>query len=339
MSRARNSTTSRSLYLNVALSPHKMSSKKGSFIVTGCNGGLGKAVVADFLQSRNATSYKGQFAVRKPSTATSLQAVLAKSPLSKDHDIITIDLSTLSSVRASAKDINDRVNSGRIPPIRALLLNAALQHVRGQTFTDDGLESNFAVNYLANFLLVLLLLPSMDKEMGRIVFISSWTHDPAHLMNGFIKEESHKTILNDPHDLAKPKENDKAGDEYNAGMRRYGMSKALMIMWMYVLPKIAHKPSHLTQRNRYELQRRLSASQSYSNISLLALDPGAMTDTSLFRDSPLSLRLITSLTTPLTPILNWIWPNGYFRTRAKSAHDLLVACFDEDTLGKHPKAV
>ena len=216
-----------------------MSSTKGSFVITGCNGGLGKAVVTDFLQSSNATSYKGQFAVRNPSTATSLQAVLAQSPLAKDHEIITIDLSTLSSVRASAKDINDRVESGTIPPIRTLLLNAALQHVKGQTFTDDGLESNFAVNYLANFLLVLLLLPSMDKEMGRIVFTSSWTHDPPHPMNGrHITEESHKTILNDPQDLAKPKENDKAGDEYFASMRRYGMSKTLMVLWMYVLIKL-----------------------------------------------------------------------------------------------------
>ena len=70
--------------------------------------------------------------------------------------------------------------------------------------------------------------------MGRIVFTSSWTHDPAHLLNGHIKDESHYTILNAPNDLAKPKENDQAGDEYNAGMRRYGMSKTLMVMWMYV---------------------------------------------------------------------------------------------------------
>ena len=231
-----------------------MSSKKGSFIVTGCNGGLGKAVVADFLQSPNATSYKGQFAVRKPSTATALQAVLAKSPLAKDHEVITIDLSTLSSVRASAKDVNDRVNSGRIPPIRALLLNAALQHMKGQTFTNDGLESNFAVNYLANFLLVLLLLPSMDKEMGRIVFTSSWMHDPAHLMNMFMKEESHKIILNDPQDLAKPKENDRAGDEYDAGMRRYGMSKTLMVMWMYVLTRM--------YKNHCDLQNYIGTSSS-----------------------------------------------------------------------------
>ena len=211
-----------------------MSSIKGSFIITGCNGGLGKAVVADFLQSSNASSYKGQFAVRNPSTATSLQAVLAASPSANDHEATTMDLSNLSSVRKAAKAINDRVKSGEILPIRTLLLNAALQHVNGQTYTDDSLESNFAVNYLANFLLALLLLPSMDKEVGRIVFTSSWTHDPSHPMNGHIKDKSHYTILNDPHDLAKPKENDKAGDEYNAGMRRYGMSKALMVLWMYV---------------------------------------------------------------------------------------------------------
>lgn len=66
-----------------------------------------------------------------------------------------------------------------------------------------------------------------------------------------------------------------------------------------------------------------------------------MTDTELFRESPLFLRLVLSwAVTPLTPLLNWIWPNGYFRTRAKSAHDMLVACFDEnDVLGKYPKAV
>ena len=212
-----------------------MSPKKGSFIITGCNGGLGKAVVAEFLHSSNASSYKGQFAVRNPSTATSLQAVLAASPSAKDHEVTAMDLGNLSSVRKAAKEINDRVKSGEIRPIRALLLNAALQHVSGQTYTDDGLESNFAVNYLANFLLALLLLPSMDKEEGRIVFTSSWTHDPAHPLNGHIKDKSHYTVLNDPHDLAKPKENDKAGDEYNAGMRRYGTSKALMALWMYVI--------------------------------------------------------------------------------------------------------
>ena len=209
-----------------------MSPTKGSFVVTGCNGGLGKTLVAKFLQSPEATLYKGQFAVRNPSAAGALHQVIATSLKAEDHDIITVDLSSLASVRWSAHNINESVKSGKTPPIRALILNAALQHTKGQTFTNDGLESNFAVNYLANYLLVLLLLPSMDKEMGRIVFTSSWSHDPSHLLNGFITEEKHKTIVNNIEDLAKPKESDKKGDEYNAGMRRYGMSKTLMVLWM-----------------------------------------------------------------------------------------------------------
>ena len=68
-----------------------------------------------------------------------------------------------------------------------------------------------------------------------------------------------------------------------------------------------------------------------------------MSDTELFRDSPLFLRVLLAwVLAPTTPLLNRIWPNGYFRTRAKSAHDLLVACFDEKdggVLGKRPKGV
>ena len=209
-----------------------MPSAEGSLVITGCNGGLGRSLVSEFLKSPEASSYKGQFAVRNPSSATALQKEFAVSLKAEDHEIITADLSTLGSVRWTARTINDRVTSGKIPPIRALVLNAAVQHTKGQTFTNDGLESSFAVNYLANFLLVLLLLPNMDKEKGRIIIVSSWTHDPSHPLNGFIKDEKHKTILNDPKDLAKPKEDDIKGDEYNAGMRRYGMSKTLMILWM-----------------------------------------------------------------------------------------------------------
>ena len=94
------------------------------------------------------------------------------------------------------------------------------------------------------------------------------------------------------------------------------------------------------ETSRYELQRRLSASQEFGNISVLAVDPGAMSDTELLRESPLHLRLgVNWIVAPLTPILNWLWPNGYFRTRKKSARDLLVASFDEDKLGRYPKAV
>ena len=71
------------------------------------------------------------------------------------HEILSPDISTLASVSAGAKAINDRVASGALPPIRALILNAAIQHNQGQTFTNDGLKSNFGVDYLSNVLFVL----------------------------------------------------------------------------------------------------------------------------------------------------------------------------------------
>lgn len=36
-------------------------------------------------------------------------------------------------------------------------------------------ETSFGINYLSNFVLALLLLESMDKYLGRIVVLSSWT--------------------------------------------------------------------------------------------------------------------------------------------------------------------
>ena len=42
---------------------------------------------------------------------------------------------------------------------------------------------------------------------------------------------------------------------------------------------------------------------------------------------------------PITPALTYFFPNGWFRTRQKSAKDVFYASFDEKTLGMHPKAM
>jgi NAD(P)-dependent dehydrogenase (short-subunit alcohol dehydrogenase family) len=212
-----------------------MAPSTGTVLITGANGGLGSAFVAGFLKSPYAATHTGLFAVRNPSTATTLQKIVtsAAGPDSR-HEIISLDISTLASVRAGAQAINGRVASGALPPIRALILNAAVQHLKGQTFTNDGLESNFSINYLSNFLLVLLLLQSMDTGCGRIVIVASWTHDPLDTRNFHIKEDAHKTIFRDVDSLAKPSIAREKGewDLCNAGLRRYGMSKTLMVMFM-----------------------------------------------------------------------------------------------------------
>ncbi|KAG8529416.1 uncharacterized protein KY384_006053 [Bacidia gigantensis] len=78
------------------------------------------------------------------------------------------------------------------------------------------MEATFAVNYLANLLLILLLLQSMDKKTGRVVLVASWTHDPAHALNAFITAEEHKTIFNGSLGSWSKPGKDEEGDDYNA---------------------------------------------------------------------------------------------------------------------------
>ena len=204
---------------------------KGTVIVTGANGGLGSALVERLLQSKPSNQY-GIFTVRGLTAQSSgtLENLLSSS--SFPHSIVPLDLTSLSAVREFADDINTRVTTGKIPQIRAVVLNAGWQTFDGKIhYTKDGIETTFAVDYLSNFLLVLLLFKSMDHEKGRIVFVSSFTHDTSHYMNSAFVSE--KFIYRDPELIAHPDYQDKKGEEWMQGMRRYALSKMLLIMFMY----------------------------------------------------------------------------------------------------------
>ncbi|MFV0320588.1 MAG: SDR family NAD(P)-dependent oxidoreductase [Microbacterium sp.] len=85
------------------------------------------------------------------------------------------DLSSMRSVDAAAEEVAELVGSGRLPPIEALVLNAGVQHTNALTETVDGLESTFAVNVLANHIL-LTRLRSHLSSTARIVVTVSDTH-------------------------------------------------------------------------------------------------------------------------------------------------------------------
>lgn len=179
----------------------------------------------------------------------------------------------------------------------------------------------------------------MDREHGRIVLVSSWSHDAWDARNDSIavyKGDEYKTLWREPGVLAKGVEY--RDDGYKAGMRRYGTSKLLLVMFMYVVKSLFLK--QITNSSRYELQRKLSADPALSKISVLSLDPGAMGGTGLLRDSPAFVRFLTSyLLYYLQPLMVLLKPNGMARTPKKSGHDLLLACFDEKYLGEYPKAL
>jgi NAD(P)-dependent dehydrogenase (short-subunit alcohol dehydrogenase family) len=88
----------------------------------------------------------------------------------------------------------------------------------------------FTVNYLANFLLILNLLESLDKERGRIVFVSSWCHNPLDPRT-FGRAGKEKYLFNDTESLVYPK------TKPSEGTVRYGASKLFLLMMMYVHPR------------------------------------------------------------------------------------------------------
>jgi NAD(P)-dependent dehydrogenase (short-subunit alcohol dehydrogenase family) len=210
-----------------------MASSGGTILITGPNGGLGIGFVNQLLKSPYATTHTSIYAVRDPSQANALKAVLKNAPQTHKHLILPIDLCSLDSIRDFAKDVNARIAAGSLPPIQALVLAAGSKDTSSQNFTKDRFERTFAVNYLANFLLTLLLLQSVDKAKGRVVYLGStaafinWGPNP----NNF-SEDQKKTILTTAENIARGIEEHPDMDLVKTGERRYSLSKLLMIEWM-----------------------------------------------------------------------------------------------------------
>lgn len=154
-------------------------SAKGTIVVTGANGTLGSAMAAKIASSTEFASYHGLYTVRDADAATTLRAAIQSGKVSQQHphDVLSLDLSSLANVREVAAAINARVAAGEIPPIRALILNAGYLEFLEQTWSVDGFDMSFAVNYLGHWLLAMLLLQSMDRESGKIVLLTSEAHE------------------------------------------------------------------------------------------------------------------------------------------------------------------
>lgn len=165
---------------------------------------------------------------------------------------LPLDLGSLAEVRRFARDL---------PPVRAVVCNAGIQITTGAMLTADGIEWTFGVNHLAHFLLVQELLPRMTTP-GRVVFVSSATHDPAKPTG------LPAPVYTGARSLAYP--SGEAGESPGtAGRRRYAMSKLCNVL------------------TAYEFARRFPADQ----VTFNAYDPGLMPGTGLARDYNAVLRV------------------------------------------------
>ncbi|KAI1175714.1 NAD(P)-binding protein [Nemania sp. FL0916] len=308
----------------------------GSIFVTGANGGLGSTIVQHIVNSPSlGPTYHGLYTVRNTERAAAVQKVLEKAKgTGHTYDLVPLDLSSLASTRKAAEDINKRVADGTIPPIRALILNAAWQEYASHTMTDDGFDMTFQANHLSHFLLTLLLLKSMDKKNGRIVVLGSWSHDTSdkrNTMPGILRayeDEQWNLVFKEPLDtepLARGKWStpDSEPGTGNPGYRRYGASKLCEIMFMR------------------ELSKRLAKDPEMSSIAALSVDPGGMPTDLTRRTHSRVLKVVRLIQGPLVSLAARLAPDGDFRTTAQSATDVLNAAFDTDpaTFGVYPNGI
>jgi len=151
-------------------------SPKGTIVVTGASGGLGRAIASKLASSDQTAEHCCIYAIRDSASASTLMRALHQHK-QHQYEVATLNLEHLDDVREFATNINRRVARGEIPMIRALVLNAGYQEFQQQTWVEGGLDSTWVVNYLSQWLLTLLLLQSMDRENGRIVVLGSHTHE------------------------------------------------------------------------------------------------------------------------------------------------------------------
>ncbi|KAF2009348.1 putative short-chain dehydrogenase [Aaosphaeria arxii CBS 175.79] len=314
-----------------------MADPRGTIIVTGANGGLGTAIVSQIISAPDLNaSYHGIYIARNVATAKSLDTAIvnqvSRSATPHSHEKISLDLSNLSDVRTVAGTINRRVAEGMVPRIHAIVLNAGYEEFEKQTWTEDGLDTSFATNYLGHWLLSMLLLQSIDADRGRVLWICSWSHnphDPRNSWNGAFKEAKYNIVLNSNNIDAIARgqwslsKDDMTG--WAAGYRRYGASKLCGVVAIS------------------ELQRRLDQDSALNNVSVLGIDPG-LVNTGIVRQSGswvLRVFLWQLLLPALRVILGCFISNGPLRSARKSASDIIAAALmsSPPPLSARPKAL
>ena len=141
-----------------------------TLIMTGATRGIGRAAAADILRIDQETHLVllglGESGRR---TLDELRAI------SGNVTLVDTDLASTDSIRSAAAEVNRLLDEGELPPVRTFAGNAGLQFVDALHTTPDGYETTFAVNVLANHLL-LRAFEHRFSAPARIVITVSDTH-------------------------------------------------------------------------------------------------------------------------------------------------------------------
>ncbi len=231
--------------------------QRRSFIITGGNSGLGYAT-AKHLAEQDSSNHV-ILACRNMTAADEAVRTLIEKTSNGNITATPLDLASLHSIRAFAAHFKNSTH----PPLYALICNAGGINVGPIQHTEDGFESTFGINYLGHFLLTALLVGDMTPS-GRILFVSSGTHDPAN------KTLAAPPVYDNARTLAYPP--DDGERSLAASQQRYTTSKLCNVYCAY------------------ELADRLR--QTGKDITVNAFNPGEMPGTGFSRTFPGPIKFV-----------------------------------------------
>ncbi|KLO43353.1 hypothetical protein ABW17_09815 [Mycobacterium nebraskense] len=133
-------------------------------LITGATDGIGK-VTATALARKG---YAVVLAARNDAKAATVASDIVTSTGNRDVSYLTADLRSLAQLRRLAETF-----MVRYPRLDVLINNAGVIMPQRE-LTEDGYETTFQVNYLAQFYLTQLLLDALEKSpQGRVINLSS----------------------------------------------------------------------------------------------------------------------------------------------------------------------
>lgn len=155
-----------------------------SIVVTGATAGIGFQTALDFAAS-------GAYVIgvgRSPQRCTEATNKIRFHIPDARVEFLTADLSSQQQVRGLASQIDQLLEKNHFKALNVLVNNAGV-YMGKKEMTTDGIETTFAVNHLAPFLLTHLLLPVLEKSPeSRVITVSSESHfhtliNPEHAAN------------------------------------------------------------------------------------------------------------------------------------------------------------
>jgi NAD(P)-dependent dehydrogenase (short-subunit alcohol dehydrogenase family) len=228
-----------------------------TIVMTGGTSGLGKVAAQRMVDSPDIRLLLGVRGDRPP-----------------DAHTLPLNLARLQSVRDFAAAVDEQLGP---TGVHALVLNAGTTLPNDDGRTVDGFETAFAVNHLAHYVLLRLLLPRL-ADGAIVVLTTSGTHDPAEDTVVAPPRHANAYLLahpdQDPNRDPQPR---------TAGGRAYSSSKLCNLLTARGLAA------------QSDTQRR--------HLTVVAYNPGPTPGTRLMRNGPPAVRAAWRALVPLRPLI------------------------------------